>query len=106
MKRVLSVLALVAVIAIAIAVVSTASQRPGKTAHAASMTTAGSSADCPPGSCADPSQCPAMSKTSGATATHADMNSGACPVSDASGCPSQCAPTKGASTAVAVAETK
>jgi hypothetical protein len=109
MKRVLSVLALAAVIALAITVVSTASQRPGKSAgksaHSASMTTAGSAADCPPGSCDDPSQCPGMSKSSGATASHADMSSGSCPASAASGCPSQCAPeAKGASNAVAVAE--
>ncbi len=114
MKRILSVLFLAAVVALAITVVSTASQNPGKTA--ARTASAASNADCPPGCppehCDGAGQCPAMSGQA-STTVHADMSGATCPYSGSSGtgasdakdCPSECKPS-GAATTVALAQGK
>ena len=118
MKRILSVLFLAAVVALAITVVSTASQNPGKTsARTASAAPHATNADCPPGcppeNCDGAGQCPAMSGTPGSNAAHADMGGATCPYSGSgangpngtNGCPSECKPS-GAATTVAMAEGK
>lgn len=114
MKRILSVLFLAAVVALAITVVSTASQNPGKTsARTASAAPHASNADCPPGCppehCDGAGSCPAMSGQA-STTVHADMSGATCPysgagASEAKECPSECKPS-GAATTVAMAEGK
>lgn len=114
MKRILSVLFLAAVVALAITVVSTASQNPGKTsARTASATPHAANADCPPGCppehCDGAGSCPAMSGQA-STTVHADMGGATCPysgagASEAKPCPSECKPS-GAATTVAMAEGK
>lgn len=112
MKRILSVLFLAAVVALAITVVSTASQNPGKSsARTASAASSTSNADCPPGCppehCDGAGQCPAMTGQA-STTVHADMSGATCPysgscgsgASDAKDCPSECKPS-GAATTVA-----
>ncbi|MBI5168303.1 MAG: hypothetical protein HZA61_02325 [Candidatus Eisenbacteria bacterium] len=114
MKRILSVLFLAAVVALAITVVSTASQNPGKTTARTAAASHASNADCPPGCppehCDGAGQCPAMSGKA-STTVHADMSGATCPYSGSgagtgeTGCPSECKPS-GAATTVAMAEGK